>query len=296
MESTLYPLVRREGVARVQGKYNKLQDLSLSVTPGMGHVEALHHLVQDFMAAVSAGEVRITCCFVKRIPFSTQGKLVPVELPCGCTMSYAASESAVSSGMCPLCYEPLPKNTECQINDTVLRVVQAEKHGYGVDEISRINIQLSREIATGSQGTVWQGELMNDGSKKNRAVAVKKVPLPEEWSPQDVGSLQQVMSTWFLASNCAHVCKLHGASWSKTEVWYASSMIRPLQQDSACYSCFHGTVNLEIVSRVAHDLAVRAVEIVQAVAHAKPQQRKCWYDAGLLPPSPTYHDSTYNYV
>ena len=90
--------------------------------PGTSDADALRSLVQELMRAVREGRVRLTCCFVKFLPFATEGVLVPMRLPCGCTMSRAASRVAVKSGTCQLCYDSLPVAADIEVDRAVLRV------------------------------------------------------------------------------------------------------------------------------------------------------------------------------
>lgn len=55
-----------------------------------GHKE----MVDTMMQAVSQGKVREPCCFVQNLPFSSEGDMMPMLLPCGCTMSACVQRSS----------------------------------------------------------------------------------------------------------------------------------------------------------------------------------------------------------
>lgn len=192
--------------------------------PSGSEADTLKSLLKGVMKAVRKGEIGLPCCFVKALPFTTDGDLVPMLLPCGCTMSLAASADALESRACQLCGKAVPLGTELTVDRAVLRVVQAEKHGIRVPEIQRVRIKLGDEIGQGAQGRVHQAELESeDGGGKNRKVAVKIVPMPSGVDNQDVGALEQVVATTFLASHHSrHVCRMYGASWAEDNVWYSS--------------------------------------------------------------------------
>ena len=67
--------------------------------------------------------------------------------------------------------------------------------------------------------------MTQDGGKK-REVAVKVVPVPEGVQRKDVGALEQVVATTYLASHSPHVCKMHGVSWSDTDSWCVAQLCR----------------------------------------------------------------------
>ena len=112
------------------------------------------------------GRVRIPCCFVKVLPFATEGELVPMRLPCGCTMSRAASRVAAKSGTCQLCFDSVPADSDIEVDMAVLRVVQAERRGVSVPDIQRSRVTLGDWLGEGAQGTVQRGKLASqDGTK-----------------------------------------------------------------------------------------------------------------------------------
>ena len=171
------------------------------------------------MAAVRMGRIRLTCCFVKFLPFSTTGELEPVLLPCGCTMSRAAARVAVKSGACQLCNDDVSNDTLCYVDRAVLRVVQAERWGISVPEIPRSRLTLANLLGQGAQGSVYKAVLVAESGGRKRDVAVKVVPVPPEVEAQDVGSLEQVVATTYLAGHSPHICTMIGASREQDNVW-----------------------------------------------------------------------------
>ena len=203
--------------------------------PGTSDADALRSLVQELMRAVQEGRVRLTCCFVKFLPFATEGELVPMRLPCGCTMSRAASRVAAKSGTCQLCYDSVPQDADIKVDMAVLRVVQSERRGVSVPDIQRSRVTLGEWLGEGAQGTVQKGQLASQDGSKPRDVAVKVVRVPDSVKSKDVGALDQVVATTYLASHSPHVCKMHGVSWTEKESWYAYHHI-----SASSYLCIDG--------------------------------------------------------
>ena len=193
--------------------------------PGTSDAVALRSLVQELMRAVREGRVRLTSCFVKFLPFASEGELVPMRLPCGCTMSLAASRVATKTGTCQLCFDSLPADPGIEVDMAVLRVVQAERRGVSVPDIQRSRVTLGEWLGEGAQGTVQKGHLASQDGSKPRDVAVKVVRVPDSVQSKDVGALDQVVATTYLASHSPHVCKMHGVSWTEKDTWYASLRI-----------------------------------------------------------------------
>lgn len=141
----------------VQAISRMMQDRASDESPPRGDdLEGLRALVKGVMGAAKQGTIRLAWCFVKNAPFTTQGDLLPVVLPCGCTTCHTASLSAKTKGKCPLCPASVLADAECRPNIAVLRVIQAEKQGLLVPEIPRSSIVVTEEIARGSQGSVWR--------------------------------------------------------------------------------------------------------------------------------------------
>ena len=187
--------------------------------PGTSDAATLRGLVREVMAAVRESRIRLTCCFVKFLPFATDGELMPVQLPCGCTMSRAAARVAVKSGACQLCNDDVNSNTVCDVHRAVLRVVQAERWGISVPEIPRSRLMLGSLLGQGAQGSVYKAVLMAEDGGRKRDVAVNVVPIPDRVEAKDVGSLEQVVATTHLASRSPHICKMFGVSWAQNNVW-----------------------------------------------------------------------------
>ena len=70
-----------------------------------------------------------------------------------------------------------------------------------------------------------RGQLASNDGGKQRDVAVKVVRVPDSVQTKDVGALDQVVATTYLASHSPHVCKMHGVSWTEKDTWYASLRI-----------------------------------------------------------------------
>ena len=135
--------------------------------PDSSDADTVRGRVREVMAAVREGRIRLTCCFVKFLPFSTTGELEPVLLPCGCTMSRAAARVAVKSGSCQLCNDDVSSDTVCDVDRAVLRVVQAERWGISVPEIPRSRLTLGSLLGQGAQGSVYEAVLMAEfGGRK----------------------------------------------------------------------------------------------------------------------------------
>lgn len=166
-----------------------------------------------------AMSAHVPCCFVKQHPFTTEGNMMPMILPCGCTMSFAASRAAALSQSCQLCNAEIPSDAECLIDRAALRVLQAERRGISVPAIHRSRITLGEELGQGAQGRVHEAELADEEGDNRRSVAVKVVSVPAAVESQDVGALEQVIATTCLASQSPHVCKMHGVSWTDKDAW-----------------------------------------------------------------------------
>lgn len=109
------------------------------VPTGTSEEAALRTFVRNVMNAVREGKLRLTCCFVMHLPFHTEGDLMPVQVPCGCTMSWAASQIAVREQLCQLCNSTdIPCDAECPVDTTVLRLVQAGSHCECIEGVSQL--------------------------------------------------------------------------------------------------------------------------------------------------------------
>lgn len=179
-------------------------------------------LLAAALRAVRNGNVPLPCCFVENMPFTcmSSGKLAPVRLPCGCTVSSAAAQSAIESGSCPLCGEQTPCDAELAPDYEVVRVLQAGRFGVRTPELerSRLSITAGCGMSQGAQGRYQNGELLVD-SGGSKQVAVHVVPLSPEVAPEDLGALRQAVSTVLLASRSQHACKVFGVSWGESDAW-----------------------------------------------------------------------------
>ena len=198
------------------------------VAPGQSEANVMKERVCNTMLAVREGKLKLTVCFVMNLPFHTEGDLVPVRLPCGCTMSWAGSRIAVRQLRCPLCTGAVPENADCPVATRVLRLVQVERRGFAVPEIERSRLtSFDRLLGKGSQGEVYKGEWRSEDGTTTQGVAIKKIIVPqqglERMPRKDVADLEQVVATTFLAARSRHVCKMHGVSWGDEDVWCATA-------------------------------------------------------------------------
>lgn len=173
------------------------------------------------MNAARKGSIQAPQCFVKRAPFSAEGDMIPILVPCGCTMSLAASREALQCQSCTLCNADISGDgsAECAIDRAVLRVVQAKRWGISVPSIPSSRITLGEELAQGTQVRVHEAEISGEGSGDPKSVAVKVIPVPGEVEAEDLCALQQVIATAYLASRSPHMCRMHGVSWSEKGLW-----------------------------------------------------------------------------
>ena len=171
--------------------------------------------IHRVMEAVREGRLQMSCCFVKLLPFTTEGDLVPVMLACGCTVSRAGARELIAARKCTLCFATLDADASCDVDGAMLRVVQAQMHDLHVPQMQRCDITLGKALGTGGQGSVYAATLRCGKGE----VAVKVVPLPEQLRSQDLVSLRHVVTTTFLASRSPHVCRMLGASWGTTDLW-----------------------------------------------------------------------------
>ena len=147
--------------------------------PGSSDADTLRGQSREIMTAVRECGMPLTCCFVKMLPFATDGELMPVLLPCGCTMSRAAARVAVKSGACQLCNDDVSSDAVYDMHRAVLRVVQAERWGISVPEMPRSRLTLGSLLGQGAQGSVHEAVLMAEAGDSKRNVAVKVVPIPD---------------------------------------------------------------------------------------------------------------------
>lgn len=194
----------------------------------------------DLFHAVKLAVVEglVAGCGVLHVPYTIDGPLRPVKLQtldsvCTCSMSEVAARACIQGKKCMACFQKLKDGATWVEDETLLRVIQAERKNMQVPVIERTDLQKSdKKLGKGGQGTVYEGTLRWEGGWRDVAIKEQTIPNGE----RDKATLRHVATTTYLASDNAHVCKMFGVSWSESDVWCSSdhSCLKTIVQCMLC--------------------------------------------------------------